>query len=95
MLFEGNIHSSYICWVLCSSTDSSSSFIWLLSSSSWELGSSESGWLLLPSGGPSETVAAATLGLGSVLAMGGLWNDGDWANVFEEGCQEKQGGHGD
>lgn len=88
VLIYGEFH--YICWALSSSTDSSSSFIWLLSSSSWDLASSGSGRALLPSDAPSELDAATGLGLASVPAMVGLWSDGDWDKVFVEGCEEKK-----
>lgn len=78
----------YICWALSSSTDSSSSFIWFLSSSSWELGSSGA---LLPCNVLSELRAAVGVGLASVLTVVSLWSDGDWDKVFVEGCEDKKG----
>lgn len=83
------IEVSYICWALSSSTDSSRSFIWLFSSSSSEFGSSGSSRALLPCDALSELGAAAGLGLASELAVAGLGSDGDWDNVFVEGCEEK------
>lgn len=85
-----HVQFHYICWALSSSTDSSSSFIWLLSSSSWEFGSSGSSRALLPCDALSEPVAAAGLGLASVLAVAGLWSDVEWDKVFVEGCEEKK-----
>lgn len=80
----------YICWVLSSSTDSSSSFIWFLSSSSWEPGSS------LAWDAPSEMELGATgLVLVSVLATLGLWGEGIWDKVFDEGCGDKWDGESD
>ncbi len=34
--------------------------------------------------------AAAGVGLASVLAVAGLWSDGDWDKVFVEGCKDKE-----
>lgn len=89
-LFPCTVSFHYICWALSSSTDSSSSFIWLLSSSSWEFGSSGSSRALPPCDAPSELAAAAGLGLASVLTAPGLWSDGDWDKVFVEGCEDKK-----
>lgn len=85
-----HVEFHYVCWALSSSTDSRSSFIWLLSSSSWEFGSSGSSRALLPCDTLSEAGAAGGLGLASVLAMAGLWSDGDWDKVFVEGCEDKK-----
>lgn len=85
------IKCHYICWALSSSTDISSSFIWLFSSSSWELDSSGSSRALPPTEVTmSELGAVAGLGLASVLAAAGLWSDGDWDKVFVEGCEDDE-----
>lgn len=76
----------YICWVLSSSTDSSRSFIWFLSSSSWEPGSS----LAWDAPSPLE-FGAAGLCLASALATLGRWGEVNWDKVFVEGCGDKWG----
>lgn len=87
-----HIKIHYICWAFSSSTDSSRSFIWLLSSSSWELGSSGSNRTLLLWETLFELGAAAGLGLVSALAVAGFWRDVDGVTVFVEGCEDKKEG---
>ena len=38
----------------------------------------------------SELGAGAWLGLASVLAIAGLWSDGEWDKVFVEGCEDEE-----
>lgn len=84
----------YICWALSSSTDTSSSFIWLLSSSICVLTSSCSARALLLSDVPSK-LGTGTVGfdLGSVVAVVGLWSDGVGDKMFVEGCREVNRGY--